>query len=115
MEKTGSKGGESKSEGAPASKGKVEETPVPSMKGMSAQVVSKIENRVKWACIWSLVALGLIVWALIQPKPLPVIVAMSVGQLIGTLSLLLFLGSVALDIRARYRLTKRSVTKTGGE
>ena len=88
-------------------KPKSDETPVPSLK-MPAAIVSKIENRVKWACIWSLGALGLITWALIQPKPLPVIVAMSVGQLIGTLSLLLFLGSVALDVRARYRLTKRT-------
>jgi len=103
------------SEDAP--KSKADETPVPSMKAVPAQMVSKIESRVRWACIWSLIALGLIVWALIQPKPLPVIVAMSVGQAIGTLSLLLFLGSVALDIRARYRLTKRSLPtgKSGAE
>lgn len=87
---------------------KADETPVPVPKA----VVSKIENRVKWACIWSLIALGLIAWALLQPKPLPVIVAMSVGQAIGTLSLLLFLGSIALDVRARYRLTRREAPKS---
>lgn len=81
-------------------------TPIPKA------VVSKIEGRVKWACVWSLLALGLISWALVHPKPLPVIVAMSVGQAIGTLSLLLFLGSIALDIRARYRLTKREAPKS---
>jgi hypothetical protein len=94
-------------------KPKSDETPVPSLR-MAPAVVSKIENRIKWACIWSLVALGLISWALIHPKPLPVIVAMSVGQLIGTLSLLLFLGSIALDVRARYRLTKRSEPRKSG-
>jgi polyferredoxin len=70
-------------------------------------VKTKIERRVFWACIWSLVALALIVWALVHPKPLPVIVAMSVGQIIGTISLLLFLGSIALDLRSRYKITQR--------
>ena len=94
-----------------ADKPESEETPVPSAAPVPKAVISKIENRVRWACIWSLVALGLIMWALIQPKPLPVIVAMSVGQAIGTLSLLLFLGSIALDIRANYRLTRRTADK----
>lgn len=90
---------------------KSEETPVPSAAPVPKAVVSKIENRVKWACIWSLIALGLISWALIHPKPLPVIVAMSVGQMIGTLAFLLFLGSIALDVRANYRLTRRTGDK----
>lgn len=75
--------------------------------GAAKAVKSKIERRVFWACIWSLIALALIVWSQIQPKPIPVIVAMSVGQAIGTLSLLLFLGSVALDIRSTYRIQRR--------
>ncbi|MFO0589306.1 MAG: hypothetical protein U0441_17340 [Polyangiaceae bacterium] len=94
-----------------ADKPKSEETPVPSAAPVPKAVISKIERRVRWACIWSLVALGLITWALVHPKPLPVIVAMSVGQMIGTLSLLLFLGSIALDIRANYRLTRRAEGK----
>ncbi len=88
-------------------KPKSDETPVPSVR-MSPVVVGKIERRVKWACVFSLIALGLITWALVQPKPIPVIVAMSVGQGIGTLSLLFFLGSIAIDVRANYRLTKRA-------
>lgn len=68
---------------------------------------SKIEGRVRLACVASLLALGLIIWSLLDPRPLPVIAAMTVGQVIGTLSLLLFLGSVALDVRARYKITKR--------
>jgi len=54
------------------------------------------------------VALGLIAWSLVDPRPLPVIVAMSVGQAIGTLSLLLFVGSILLDLRARRILAKLS-------
>ena len=83
-----------------------ESPPPPSLEVVPAAVKSKIERRVFWACIWSLVALGLIVWSLVDPKPIPVIVAMSVGQAIGTLALLLFVGSVLLDLRARYKIER---------
>mgnify|MGYP000193283105 CR=1 FL=1 len=59
---------------------------------------AKVERRVRWACVLALVALALIVYSLLVPKPLPVIVAMSVAQGIGTLSLLLFLLVVRQDI-----------------
>lgn len=72
-------------------------------------VISAVERRVRWACWLSLVALALIAWSLVSRKPLPVIAAMSVGQVLGTLSLLFFLGSIALDVRARYKLTKKGV------
>ena len=36
------------------------------------------------ASIFTLLALGLMVWSLLQPTPLPVMVAMSVGQVLGT-------------------------------
>jgi hypothetical protein len=54
------------------------------------------------ACVLALVALGLIVWPLLDPRPIPVIVAMSVGQVIGTLSFGTFLVVVVTDLRSRY-------------
>jgi hypothetical protein len=51
------------------------------------------------ACVAALAALGLMVWSLITPTPMPVLVAMSAGQALGTLSLLAFLGVVAADLR----------------
>ncbi|HMI84310.1 MAG TPA: hypothetical protein VK550_09465 [Polyangiaceae bacterium] len=51
------------------------------------------------ACVLSLVGLGLMVWSLLDPTPMPVLVAMSVGQVFGTLSLLAFLGVVVADLR----------------
>ncbi len=36
------------------------------------------------SAILTLIALGLMVWSLFQPTPLPVMVAMSVGQALGT-------------------------------
>lgn len=47
----------------------------------------------------ALVALGLIVWSVVSPRPLAVIAAMSVGQGLGTLSFLLFGIAVYRDLR----------------
>lgn len=76
---------------------------------VAKHVTSAVERRVRWACGFSLIALALITWSLISKRPLPVIFAMTVGQVLGTLSLLLFLGSIALDVRARYKLQKKGI------
>jgi hypothetical protein len=60
------------------------------------------------ACVLALVALGLMSWSLFDPRPIPVVLAMSVGQLFGTLSLGAFLAVVVADVRAR-----RSTEKPG--
>lgn len=52
-----------------------------------------------FACITALAALALMVWSLLEPTPMPVLVAMSAGQVLGTVSLLIFLGVVAADMR----------------
>jgi hypothetical protein len=38
-------------------------------------------------------------WSLFDPRPLPVVAAMSIGQVLGTLSFLSFLYVVATDLR----------------
>jgi len=57
------------------------------------------------ACVLALVALALMVWSLLRPTPLPVLVAMSVGQVLGTISLLMF-GAVVLADMRRARLDR---------
>ena len=66
---------------------------------MSPAPVRVIERRVRWACYLALLALALIVWSLVHPAPLPVIGAMSVGQLFGTLSFAFFLYAIVADLR----------------
>jgi hypothetical protein len=56
-----------------------------------------------FACVVALVALGLIVWSLFDPRPVPVIAAMSIGQVLGTLSFAAFLAVVVGDLRAHFR------------
>jgi len=51
------------------------------------------------ACLLALVALALMVWSVLDPTPMPVLVAMSVGQVLGTISLLAFGGVVLADMR----------------
>lgn len=53
------------------------------------------------ASVLTLLALALMVWSLFDPRPIPVMVAMSVGQALGTLSLLVYLIVVVVDLRRR--------------
>jgi len=54
----------------------------------------------KAACVLALAALALMSWSLFDPRPIPVVLAMSLGQLLGTLSLGAFIVVVVADIRA---------------
>ena len=60
------------------------------------------------ACVLALFALSLIVWSLLDPRPIPVIVAMSVGQVLGTLSLVVFACVVVADWRAQLARAKEA-------
>jgi len=61
----------------------------------------------KGACVLALVALGLMSWSLFDPRPIPVVLAMSLGQVFGTLSLAAFIAVVVADLRGG-RVTKKS-------
>jgi hypothetical protein len=51
------------------------------------------------ASILALVALPLMVWSLFDATVWPILIALSLGQGLGTLSLVLFLVAVARDLR----------------
>lgn len=55
------------------------------------------------SCVCALAALGLMSWQLFDPRVLPVIVAMSAGQVLGTVSFAVYLYVVIADFRARLR------------
>jgi hypothetical protein len=56
------------------------------------------------ACVAALAALALMTWQLFDPRVWPVILAMSVGQVLGTASLVAY-GCVVI---AEYRADRRS-------
>lgn len=58
-----------------------------------------LERLIKWACILALVGLALMVWSVLSPRPIPVILAMSLGQGFGTAGLVLFLVAIVADLR----------------
>jgi hypothetical protein len=68
------------------------------------------EKIVRVACVLALVALPLMVWSVFDPRVWPILVALSVGQLLGTVSLALFLVAIVrdLDIVRRLRKSDRS-------
>lgn len=51
------------------------------------------------ACLLGLIALALMTWSLFDQGWIPVMMAMSIGQGIGTLSFVLFLLVVIIDLR----------------
>lgn len=53
------------------------------------------------AALLALLGLALMTWSLLDRRPLPVVVWMTVGQIVGTLSLGLYLVAIALDLRGR--------------
>jgi peptidoglycan/LPS O-acetylase OafA/YrhL len=53
------------------------------------------------AALLALLGLAFMVWSVLQPTPMPVILAMSVGQGIGTLSFLIYLFVVIADLRRK--------------
>jgi hypothetical protein len=71
---------------------------------LGGRPTSVIERRVRRACYFALAALALICWSLVDPSPLPVIGAMTVGQVIGTFSLAWFLLAIVADLRRTYVL-----------
>jgi hypothetical protein len=64
------------------------------------------------ACVLALLGLGLFVWSLVDPRPIPVVLAMSVGQVLGTLSFLAFLAVVVYDLRKAQRMEKDGAEAT---
>ncbi len=59
------------------------------------------------ACILALIALPLMTWSLFDPTVWPVLVALSVGQGLGTLSFALFLVAVGRDLRLKQKLARQ--------
>ena len=58
-----------------------------------------IRRLVLISTITTLVSLGLMVAGIVYPKPLLLVLAMSLGQLFGTLSLALYLLAIVLDLQ----------------
>jgi hypothetical protein len=59
------------------------------------------------ACVCALAALGLMTWQLFDPRAFPIIIGMSVGQVLGTASFAAYGLVVLIDLRALRRAARR--------
>jgi hypothetical protein len=62
-------------------------------------VKPKVETSCKVAAILALLGLGMVVWSLVSPRPVPVLLATTLGQLLGGASLVLFAVAVLADLK----------------
>ncbi len=65
----------------------------------------------KWlraSAVLTLVALAMMVWSVLRPTPLPVMLAMSLGQAVGTAAFGIFGWVVLADLRRIRRDAKRA-------
>lgn len=59
----------------------------------------RLRRFVRWSCMLTLLGLVFCGWALFDPKPIPVIMSMSVAQGIGLLALFLYVVVLFFDLR----------------
>jgi hypothetical protein len=59
--------------------------------------------------VLTLIALALMVWSMLEPTPLPVMLAMTVGQAVGTSAFALYLFVVIRDVRRDRRARRDSM------
>jgi MFS family permease len=84
--------------------------PAPRFGGPIARFARRLgtQKLVIVACVLGLVASAMMCWSVLDPTPFPVLVAMSVGQAIGALSLLCYVAAVLIDaVRARHTQAKQ--------
>jgi hypothetical protein len=78
----------------------------------------RVATMLRVSAVLTLVGLALMVWSMLEPTPMPVILAMSVGQGLGVVALVLFGVSVLIDQVRKQRVKGRKMTTdeiTAGE
>ncbi len=79
------------------------------MSSFKLPALPRNETLLRVACVLGLIALPLMVWSIFDPTVWPVLVALSVGQVIGTLSFVLFVIAVARDLDIVKRLKPEKI------
>jgi hypothetical protein len=69
--------------------------------GPIAQAARRVgtQRLITASCVLGLVAMAMMCWSVLDPTPVPVLVAMSAGQAVGTLSLLCYIAGVIIEVR----------------
>ncbi len=82
------------------------------MSGKPAPVVTPLSRRatiaLRISAVLTLAGLVLMVWSILVPTPLPVMLAMTVGQALGTTAFALYLLIVIRQLRRELRTAKQA-------
>jgi len=73
------------------------------MSGRVRRWLSNSDLLLRCSAVLTLIALGLMLWSMIVPTVWPVMIAMSAGQGLGTLALVMFVAVVVRDVRRARR------------
>jgi hypothetical protein len=63
----------------------------------------RVTTLIRISAVLTILGLVLMVWSMIVPTPLPVMLAMSLGQAFGTSALAIYLIAIVLDLRRKRR------------
>ena len=72
---------------------------------------TKIQRLLRFAAVMAIVALVLMVWAIFDSRVVPVMIFMTLGQILGTLSLVIYLVVLFTDTRRRLAESGRTTQK----
>lgn len=75
---------------------------------------TRSEKILRVAAVCALVGLALVVWSILDPRPAPVLIGLSIGQGIGTLSFLGFVAVVAADLGIKRHIQRVGVEQEPG-
>jgi hypothetical protein len=74
---------------------------------------ARTQRFLRWSAALTLVGLGLMLWSIFEPRAMPVVLAMSVGQGIGTLAFAMFGWVVLMDLRRTRALARHALARGG--
>ena len=66
------------------------------------------------SAVFTIIGLAMMVWSLLVPTPLPVMLAMSAGQMFGMIAFGLYLTAIVIDLRRDRRAKRESQQHIGG-
>lgn len=71
-----------------------------------------ITRLLRFAAILAIVSLAMMIWAIHDSSVVPVMIFMSLGQLLGTASLIIYLGVLIIDTRRRLAESGRTILES---
>ena len=85
---------------------------------MIAKLVARVKRvrmttLVRISAVLTILGLVFMVWSMLVPTPLPVMLAMSVGQALGTSAFMLYLLAILIDLRRDRRAKRESQQNLG--